>query len=152
MTGQRQHCSSCSRHHQLRTAAWHSWQRCCLAAAFFAHVCISAGLICSLATAWMPQKIPALHSCCRFDVRALLDFYKEPDPRVLAFRQKSSEELKLEQVGQLAQCCGDCFGDSDASWCGIWCSAEWSYKNKKKYELQSRCASVKLQVSAKCRP
>lgn len=100
----------------------------------------------------MPQKIPALHSCCRFDVRALLDFYKEPDPRVLAFRQKSSEELKLEQVGQLAQCCGDCFGDSDASWCGIWCSAEWSYKNKKKYELQSRCASVKLQVSAKCRP
>lgn len=60
----------------------------------------------------MPQKIPALHSCCRFDVRALLDFYKEPDPRVLAMRQKSSEELKLEQVGQLAQCCGDCFGQT----------------------------------------
>jgi hypothetical protein len=36
---------------------------------------------------------------CRFDVRALLDFYKEPDPRVLAARQKSHEELKLEQVG-----------------------------------------------------
>lgn len=36
---------------------------------------------------------------CRFDVRALLDFYKEPDPRVLAARQKSHEELKLEEVG-----------------------------------------------------
>lgn len=34
----------------------------------------------------------------RFDVRALLDFYKEPDPRVLAARQKSHEELKLEEV------------------------------------------------------
>ncbi|KAF6258918.1 alternative splicing regulator-domain-containing protein [Scenedesmus sp. NREL 46B-D3] len=34
----------------------------------------------------------------RFDVRALLDFYKEPDPRVLAARQKSNEALKLEQT------------------------------------------------------
>jgi len=31
-------------------------------------------------------------------VRALLDFYKEPDPRVLAARQQSHEELKLEEV------------------------------------------------------
>jgi hypothetical protein len=37
-------------------------------------------------------------SSCRFDVRALLDFYKEPDPRVLAARQKSHEESKLEEV------------------------------------------------------
>lgn len=35
---------------------------------------------------------------CRFDVRALLDFYKEPDPRVLAARQQSHEERKLEEV------------------------------------------------------
>ena len=32
-------------------------------------------------------------------MRALLDFYKEPDQRVLAARQKSHEELKLEEVG-----------------------------------------------------
>jgi hypothetical protein len=31
-------------------------------------------------------------------VRALLDFYKEPDPRVLAARQKSLDQLKLEEV------------------------------------------------------
>lgn len=43
---------------------------------------------------------PCDDSCapCRFDVRALLDFYKEPDPRVLAARHKSHEELKLEEV------------------------------------------------------
>eukprot|EP00775_Hariotina_reticulata_P011676 gene11676-11819_t len=34
----------------------------------------------------------------RFDVRALLDFYKEPDPRVMAARQKGLEELKLEET------------------------------------------------------
>lgn len=34
----------------------------------------------------------------RFDVRALLDFYKEPDPRVLAARQKTHEESKLEET------------------------------------------------------
>lgn len=36
----------------------------------------------------------------RFDVRALLDFYKEPDSRVIAARQKSLEEQKLEEVGR----------------------------------------------------
>lgn len=42
---------------------------------------------------------------CRFDVRALLDFYKEPDPRVLAARQKSHEELKLEEVDSCSCAC-----------------------------------------------
>lgn len=54
------------------------------------------------------QQLPASTACVRvlgvpvhvrrFDVRALLDFYKEPDPRVLAARQKTHEELKLEEV------------------------------------------------------
>jgi hypothetical protein len=58
-----------------------------------------------------PHMHAAASFCCchRFDVRALLDFYKEPDPRVLAARQKSNEELKLEQVsaaaGDDACCC-----------------------------------------------
>eukprot|EP00879_Flechtneria_rotunda_P005015 GHRR01005291.1.p1 GENE.GHRR01005291.1~~GHRR01005291.1.p1 ORF type:complete len:648 (+),score=222.28 GHRR01005291.1:283-2226(+) len=34
----------------------------------------------------------------RFDVRALLDFYKEPEPRILAARHKSIEELKLDEI------------------------------------------------------
>lgn len=32
-------------------------------------------------------------------MRALLDFYKEPDLRVLGARQKTHEELKLQEVG-----------------------------------------------------
>eukprot|EP00878_Enallax_costatus_P015240 GHUV01015954.1.p1 GENE.GHUV01015954.1~~GHUV01015954.1.p1 ORF type:complete len:146 (+),score=38.16 GHUV01015954.1:289-726(+) len=37
----------------------------------------------------------------RFDVRALLDFYKEPNARMIAARQKSHEEQKLEEVWKL---------------------------------------------------
>lgn len=55
----------------------------------YVRVCVHVYLCPGLCCLWF---------CSRFDVRALLDFYKEPDPRVLAARQKSHEELKLEEV------------------------------------------------------
>lgn len=48
----------------------------------------------------------------RFDVRALLDFYKEPDPRVLAARQRSHEEDKLKEVPLAGQVLGSCAASS----------------------------------------
>jgi hypothetical protein len=58
----------------------------------------------------------SLLAACRFDVRALLDFYKDPDPRVLANQQKSHEELKLEEVC-VCVCEGDVAGRGSCTCC-----------------------------------